>query len=162
MRWRRRPRCARGGACRTGANEPYRNEDGRQVSEVVTAFEKLGKHVVTGWLRAYVVTVPSRQRRVSPWFEELVALETSDASPVGIQEIEPADPPPNEPLRVDVPADQAYLCGLLVRVRGPQTAPWDGWTTPTRIWVRATSAALPAYPRAAGACRMRAWPGDGS
>ncbi len=86
------------------ANEPSRDDQETPGREAVTAFEKLGKHVVTGWLRAYVVTVPSRRRRMSPWFEELVALETGEAE-VSVREIEPANAPPTRPLRVDVPAD---------------------------------------------------------
>jgi hypothetical protein len=73
------------------------------VKEEVCLFEKLGCHVITGWARVFLVTVPTRRRGLAPWYETPVALELGEDTAFLARE--PGKPPPVEPLRVNVPAD---------------------------------------------------------
>lgn len=64
---------------------------------------KLGSYVISGWARVYIATIPSRKLGLAPHFEAPIALELGDDSE--LVQREPGKPPPEEPLRVDVPAD---------------------------------------------------------
>lgn len=76
---------------------------GNHDAETVNLFEKLGNNVISGWVRVYVVTVPTLKRRLAPFYDELVAIETSEQTSV---QMEPSKSPPTEPLRCNVPADE--------------------------------------------------------
>ena len=74
-----------------------------QSDEPVCLFEKLGSRTISGWARVFLASVPSRKRGLAPWYETPVALEIREDT--AFVEREPRNPPPEEPLRVNVPAD---------------------------------------------------------
>ena len=66
-----------------------------RAEEPIQVFEVLGSRTITGWARVYLIRVDDRERAV--------AIELG--AETAFVEREPGRRPPEEPLRVDVPAD---------------------------------------------------------
>jgi hypothetical protein len=74
-----------------------------QSHQPVCLFEKLGTRTLSGWARLFLATVPCRKGGLAPYYETPVAIEVRQDTE--FVERQPARPPPDEPLRVNVPAD---------------------------------------------------------
>ena len=66
-----------------------------RAEEPIQLFTNLGSYTITGWARVYLIRVDERERAV--------AIELG--AETAFVEREPGRRPPEEPLRVDVPAD---------------------------------------------------------
>jgi hypothetical protein len=74
-----------------------------QAETPVCLFENLGSRTISGWARVFLATVPSRKRGLAPHYETPIAIEIREDTT--FVEREPRKPPPEDPLRVNVPAD---------------------------------------------------------
>ena len=74
-----------------------------QVKERFFLGTDLGRYVVSGWTRLYVVTVPSLAPVYAPFHQQLVAIDVSPRT--HITEKPPGREPPSEPYGIAVPAD---------------------------------------------------------